>query len=171
MNFSIAGIIRRLLAPQHELSVSRKVWQSLVNDLRDRGRERSRESGAFLLGKRSGGTARITNYILYDNLDPSCLDTGIVRFNGAYYGALWEACETLGLDVVADIHVHPYGEGQSDSDRNHPMISQPGHIALILPNFADEPVAIPRVGIYRYLGGKKWSAVQPAARPSFFLIV
>lgn len=168
MNFSIAAIIRRLLAPRHELSVAREVWVRLRADLRDRGRHASRESGAFLLGTRRGGAARISDYVLYDDLDPHCLDTGIVRFNGAYYGALWAECDKRGLDVVADVHVHPFGEGQSDSDRNHPMISQKGHVAMIIPNFASEPVRIARVGIYRYQGGKKWLPVPPPERRSFF---
>lgn len=169
MNFSIAAIIRRLLAPRHELSVDGVVWQRLRRDLRARGLNASRESGAFLLGTRNGRSARITDYILYDDLDPHSLDTGIVRFNGAYYGALWAACEERQLDVVADIHVHPLGEDQSDSDRHYPMISQAGHVALILPRFAAEPIHAGRVGIYRYLGGKKWSPVPTRQRRAFFI--
>ncbi|WP_439599935.1 hypothetical protein [Devosia sp.] len=170
MNFSIAAIIRRLRAPRHRVSVARHVWVRLRHDLRDRGLQASRESGAFLLGERRGGTARISDYVLYDDLDPHCLDSGIVRFNGAYYGALWAECEKRSLDVVADVHVHPFGEGQSNSDRNHPMISQAGHLALIIPNFVAEPVRIERLGIYRYLGGKKWLPVPGRERRSFFLV-
>jgi hypothetical protein len=170
MNFSIAAIIRRLRAPRHRLSIARDVWGRLRRDLRDRGLNASRESGAFLLGERNGGIARISDYVLYDDLDSQCLESGIVRFSGAYYGALWAACEQRGLDVVADVHVHPFGEGQSDSDRNHPMISQAGHLALIIPDFAAEPVRIERLGIYRYLGGKKWLPVPGPERRSFFLV-
>ena len=45
-----------------------------------------------------------------------------------------------GLTVVADVHVHPGDSGQSNSDRAYPMISQAGHIALILPRFARKPI-------------------------------
>ena len=85
---------------------------------------------------RKDGRARIVDFILYDDLDPHALDTGIVRFDGRYFGALWDICKRRGLSVVADVHVHPGGSGQSASDREHPMISRAGHIALILPDFA-----------------------------------
>lgn len=170
MNFSIAGIIRRLLAPQHKLSMSPAKWRELCANLRERGNNRSQESGAFLLGRRDGDTARISDFVLYDDLDPNCLKTGIVRFDGRYFGALWDLCEKRGLSVVADIHVHPGRSDQSASDQNHPMISQAGHIALILPRFADEPVLVPDTGVYRYLGGKKWDRIAPSARAKFLHI-
>lgn len=170
MRFSIAAIIRRLRAPRHKLSVARGVWFRLRQDLRERGLNGSRESGAFLLGEQWGDTRRISDYVLYDDLDPHCLDSGIVRFNGSYFGSLWAECERRGLEVVADVHVHPFGEGQSKSDRNHPMISQAGHLALIIPNFAAEPVTAERLGIYQYLGGKEWLPVPSGERRSYFLV-
>ena len=88
MSFSIAEIIRRLIAPRHELSCSWLLWRRVVTGLRTRGVHGRRESGAFLLGKRNGGRARITDFLLYDDLDPKCLDTGIVRFDGRYFGDL-----------------------------------------------------------------------------------
>ena len=141
MNFSIAQIIRRLFAPRHELSCSWFLWQSLTAKLRERGRACSRESGAFLLGHRHDGRARIVDFILYDDLDPHALDTGIVHFDGRHFGALWDICKRRGLSVVADVHVHPGGSGQSQSDCAHPMISRAGHLALILPGL--RPAANP----------------------------
>ena len=170
MNFSIARIIRRLWSPRHELSCSWLLWQRLVTRLSERGRRATRESGAFLLGTRANGRAHIVDFVLYDDLDPHALDTGIVRFDGRYFGELWNICKRRGLSVVADVHVHPGGSYQSASDRNHPMISRAGHIALILPDFAKRPVRIEAIGIYRYLGAKNWHAVAPAARRAFLHI-
>ena len=93
MNFSIAQIIARLCAPQHEISCSWFLWQRLCARLRERGRNATRESGAFLLGYRTNGRARVTDFILYDDLDPRTLDTGIVHFDGRYFGALWDICK------------------------------------------------------------------------------
>src|SRR5713101_1110711 len=92
MNFSIPATTRHLWAPQHELSCSWLLWRRLLTALRERGRNRSRESGAFLLGDRREGRARIEDFVLYDDLDPRCLDSGIVRLDGRYFGALWELC-------------------------------------------------------------------------------
>jgi proteasome lid subunit RPN8/RPN11 len=138
--------------------------------LQQRGNNYSRESGAFLLGRRSNGRTRITDFVLYDDLDPACLDTGIVSFNGRYFGALWDYCKTNSVSVVADVHTHPGGVGQSDSDRNHPMISRSGHIALIVPCFAKAPVKRSEVGIYRYEGAKQWRPVSPEKRSIFLHI-
>ena len=170
MNFSIAEIISRLFAPRHELSCSWRVWRRLLAGLRERGHGRTRESGAFLLGHRRNGRARAIDFVLYDDLDPTCLDSGIVRFDGRYFGELWDICKRRGLCVVADIHVHPGGVGQSDSDRNYPMISRAGHVALIIGNFAAPTVKRRDVGIYRYKGSKKWGEEPHDARRRFLHI-
>ncbi len=170
MNFSIAATMRRRFAPWHELSCSWWLWWRLCRALRERGRGATRESGAFLLGQQKEGRRRIVDFVLYDDLDPHCLDTGIVRFDGRHFSALWALCKARTLNVVADIHVHPGGSSQSDSDRDHPMISRAGHIALILPNFAASPQHRAGIGIYRYLGGKRWAVVPRAERPAFFHI-
>ena len=170
MNFSIAATISRLLAPRHELSCSWRVWRRLLASLRDRGRGRTRESGAFLLGHRRNGRVRVVDFVLYDDLDPTCLESGIVRFDGRYFGELWEICKRRGLGVVADIHIHPGEVRQSDSDRNYPMISRAGHIALIIGKFAAPTVKRRDVGIYRYKGSKRWDEVTARARRRFFHI-
>lgn len=170
MNFSIAQIIARLWSPRHEISCSWFLWLRLCAKLRERGRNASRESGAFLLGHRKNGRARIVDFILYDDLDPHALDPGSVRFDGRHFGALWDICKRRGMSVVADVHVHPGGTGQSTSDRDHPMISRAGHVALILPDFVRPPIRPETVGIYRYLGDKRWHAVPAGGRSAFLQI-
>jgi len=168
MNFSIAEITSRLWAPDHKLSCSWFVWRKLLRGIRERGRNYSRESGAFLLGRRSGFRARIVKFVLYDDLDPHCLDTGIVRFDGRHFGRLWDLCSKNGLTVIADVHTHPGGSGQSESDRANPMISRAGHIAFILPQFACAPVRLSAVGFYLYDGAKRWTTIPVKQRDTFF---
>lgn len=170
MNFSIPRIMSRLCAPQHSLACSWALWRRLLVALRQRGNGATRESGSFLLGERQYGRARISDFVLYDDLDPHCLDTGIVRFDGRYYDDLWQLCCKRRLAVVADVHVHPGGAYQSGSDRENPMISRAGHVALIIPNFAAPPVRRTRIGIYEYQGGKVWRTIAPGERPRFFHI-
>ena len=123
-----------------------------------------------MLGYRHNGRTRIVDFTLYDDLDPGCLETGIVRFNGCYFGELWSICDARSLTVVADVHVHPGSAEQSKSDRNHPMIAKAGHIALILPHFAASPMRRADIGIYRYQGSKKWLTVPALYRRAFFHI-
>lgn len=169
MSFSIVGIIRRLIAPKHELSCSHLLWRRLLANLHERG-EGNHESGAFLLGRSSDGGSRIVDFVLYDDLDPHSLDTGIVRFDGRYFGKLWELCTKRSLTVVADVHTHPADSQQSSSDRAHPMIALPGHIALILPRFATEPLSLVDVGMYRYNGNRTWETIPRHHRKKFFYI-
>lgn len=170
MNYSIAEIICRLLAPRHELSCSWPMWRRLLRDLRDRGRG-FRESGAFLLGRvDKRGRRRIVDYLLYDDLDPRALDTGIVHLDGSHFGKLWDLCTQRNTMVVADVHTHPGGSQQSQSDRAHPIIARAGHVALIVPNFAAAPVDLRAVGIYRYGGGGRWQTIPPGQRREFFFI-
>jgi hypothetical protein len=170
MNFFKAATWLSLFAPRHELSCGWFLWWRLKVALRRRGRNCTRESGAFLLGWRENGRARIVDFALYDDLDPHALDTGIVRFNGRYFSELWAMCKERGLTVVADVHVHPGGAGQSGSDRDHPMISRAGHIAMILPSFATGPQPREEIGIYRYLGSKEWFTVPSQDRRTFFYL-
>jgi hypothetical protein len=114
--------------------------------------------------------AQIVDFVLYDDLDSNCLNSGIVRFDGRYFGFLWEICQQRSLTVVADVHTHPGASDQSDSDRNHPMISRVGHIALIVPRFAATPVRRSEIGMYRYQGAKLWAVVPNNDRCKFFCI-
>lgn len=129
------------------------------------------ESGAFLLGRRpTRGPIRIVAFVLYDDLDPHCLETGIIRFNGRCFGQLWTICEQMGLEVVADVHTHPGGCDQSASDQAHPMIARAGHIAMIVPRFARPGVRREEVGLYRYQGAQTWQTVEPQNRGHFFIL-
>jgi proteasome lid subunit RPN8/RPN11 len=170
MNFFKAAITQYLFAPKCELSCSIWVWWRLINGLRQRGCGYTQESGAFLLGSRQNGVAQIVDFVLYDDLDSNCLNSGIVRFDGRYFGFLWEICQQRSLTVVADVHTHPGASDQSDSDRNHPMISRVGHIALIVPRFAATPVRRSEIGMYRYQGAKLWAVVPNNDRCKFFCI-
>src|SRR5512140_623886 len=100
MSFSIRATIRGLEAPEHRLSCPAKLWAAGLKELRRRGGGR-RESGAFLLGTEERGSRRVHRFVYYDDLDPRCLDRGIVVFDGSGYGPLWQMCRETELSVVA----------------------------------------------------------------------
>lgn len=143
-----------------KLLILESVWDKMISQLEKRGGG-ERESGAFLLGK--VGENQISEFVCYDDLDPHCLDKGIITFDGRGYVPLWQLCKEKGLTVLADVHTHP-GQwvGQSRSDSNHPMIAQSGHIAIILPEYAQtKSLTLKDAGVYEYLGNKKWKTVNP----------
>ena len=168
MTFSIRATIRDLAAPEHRLSCPGSVWRSGVAEVARRGGGR-RESGAFLLGRRRGARGRVERFAYYDDFEPSCLDSGIIVFAGTGFGPLWELCRRTGLSVLADIHTHggPGKARQSELDRTNPIIAQPGHIALIVPNFGCN-FRMRDMGIYGYLGRHRWRDLSGPRANRFF---
>ena len=152
------------MADRSRLEIPLWTWVGLYRGLWRRGRG-VRESGAFLLGQRGQGTATVRQIVYYDDLDPDALKTGIVRLSGSALGPLWALCTERGLEVLADVHTHPGGSGQSESDRAHPMVAIRGHISLIVPNFARNAFDLAGVGHYRFEGNKRWyDACAPRLR-------
>jgi hypothetical protein len=143
--------------PEPMLRLSWSFWTDVTCELHRRT-EGSHESGAFLLGRRSGSEREATVAVYYEELDPHAYESGVCVLHADAFGRLWDRCAASGLSVVADAHVHPHGAGQSKADRQNPMIARPGHLALILPNMAEAPVRLASIGVYEYLGDHQWRA-------------
>lgn len=169
MNYSIRATIRDLVAPEHQISCPLLLWRKGLMELKQRGRQQ-RESGAFLLGTQEGNRRRIRKFLYYDDLDPHCLDTGIVVIDGSVFGKLWQICRDLNMQVVADVHTHPGIPFQSGTDRDNPMIAVAGHIAIIVPNLARRVVRPQDLGVYEYLGDHQWRAHFRKDATRFFYI-
>lgn len=131
------------------------VWQGLMDELRQRGRG-CRESGAFLLGTETAEAKSVETWLAYDDVDPQSLNFAYVRLGSEAFSKLWLHCSRLGFSVVGDVHTHPRGPGQSLSDKANPMISISGHMALIVPRFAQGQVQTSDVSLNVYLGAKRW---------------
>lgn len=157
--------MRELIFPPRQLNCRRSLWLETLAQLRERGRG-SRESGGFLLGRRTAGARTIESFLPYDEVDPNAL-RGIILFDGSKMDSVWKLCRREGLDVVADVHTHPGGFGQSQTDRDNPMIPEVGHVALIVPNFADGAYLPGAIGIYEYRGRQQWIDRSAAGRDYF----
>lgn len=141
--------------PPEQISVPRSLWSRLLTEVASRG-EGHRESGAFLLAPSRRTT--VSAFVLYDDLDPHCL-VGTINFSGRGFSALWDLCEETDTLPVADLHTHPgTGVRQSHTDASHPMISVPGHVALIAPDFLQRRVPRSEFGIHVYNGQAGWSS-------------
>ena len=169
MNSSIRATIRALMAPNHQLSCRRSIWEAGLAELSLRG-QGQRESGAFLLGSRNNKRATVKRFIYYDDLDPGCLDTGIVRFSSDGFPPLWNICRREGLMVVADVHTHKFEARQSPLDRANPMIATAGHVAIIVPWYARDPGEKREFGIYRYLGEHEWIPILNKAADQYLYV-
>jgi hypothetical protein len=143
--------------PAPLLEAPATLWVGLLRHLRDQGGG-VRESGAFLLGHKNDGTRRVTAYLPYERLQADALNDDYVSLTPDSFAKLWALCREQRLSVVADIHTHRFGPGQSLSDRTNPMVAQPGHVACIAPNFAQGQVRLQDLGMYVYLGNHRWTA-------------
>ena len=145
------------MAAENPIKLPRLAWYRIVGELRRRGLG-WRESGAFLLGRADTAERRVVQFVCYDDLDPTCLDSGYVMFRGTGYSALWGLCAREKLEVVADIHTHPGDDvRQSRIDREHPMVPVAGHVAMIAPRFGlTSRFTIEDIGIHVFRGGTRW---------------
>lgn len=139
------------------LEAPAQLWSELVAHLRRQGGG-VRESGAFLLGRKDASMRVITRFLPYERLQADALHDDYVSLTAASFSKLWELCRADKLSVVADIHTHRFGAGQSQSDRTNPMVALASHIALIVPRFAQGEVRISDVNMYVYQGSHRWAS-------------
>lgn len=169
MAFStIPNISQPKLQPPR-LTCPAKLWRQILSELRTRGRGEI-ESGGFLLGVRKEGQRSVTQFLAYDDVDPNALQ-GMIMFDGSKMDVVWNHCRKHQLEVVADVHTHPWGYGQSPTDQANPMIPEKGHIALIVPNFADHDYFPGKIGIYEFCGFKEDWKVHSKAGAVFFAVI
>lgn len=142
-----------------ELRIPQALWDRLVVELHARTDGESHESGAFLLGHMTEHGRSVTDVLYFDDLHPDVHARGVVELPAAAFRALWAIVRERDVQVVADVHVHPYGASQSQIDRQNPLIATRGHVAIILPNFARSRIRRWSVGVYVYEGDHRWQAV------------
>jgi hypothetical protein len=139
------------------LEVPRALWAELIEHLGIQGAG-VRESGAFLLGHKTDARRMMTRFLPYESLQADALHDDYVSLTAASFAKLWSICRADGISVVADIHTHRLGSSQSHSDRTNPMVALQGHIALIVPRFAQGRVRFQDLGMYVYKGDHAWVA-------------
>lgn len=131
------------------------VWRALMEDLGRRSAG-EREAGAFLC--RTHRSSQVCRWICYEELDPRALHYDYIRLETGAFARLADVCSLEGLIVIADIHSHPGGPVQSESDRRHPMIGIAGHVALIAPRFASGIIRPRDVSFNWYRGNHVWKS-------------
>ena len=134
----------------------RSLWKHCIGELRRRGNGKH-ESGCFVLSSSKRNNRKVRRCIFYDELDATAYSSGVCILGGDSFSKLWEICRRDQLTVIADIHTHPGNPYQSELDRTNPMIARPGHVAVIVPRFAEGTVWRHRLGLYRYEGDHEWT--------------
>lgn len=146
------------------LEVPAQLWSTLIRHLCYQGAG-VRESGAFLLGNKTDSGRVVTKVLPYEQLQADALHDDYVTLTSASFARLWDFCRQEGLSVVADIHTHRFSAGQSRSDCTNPIVAISGHIALIVPHFAQGNVRLQNLGMYVYQGNHRWSVYSGSDVP------
>lgn len=157
MGFSIRRAILALTSPDAVIAAPKWLWSSVVASLRSKG-DGERESGCFLLGDIDGGIRYVRDVVYFDELDARC-ETGHLSLDAGAFTELWKICEARGMAVVADVHTHPGVALQSDTDERNPAISQVGHVAMIVPEFAMTIREHEGLGVFVYRGRHQWATI------------
>ncbi|MCH2240934.1 MAG: Mov34/MPN/PAD-1 family protein [Aquabacterium sp.] len=139
------------------LEVPAVLWTELMTHLCEQGAG-VRESGAFLLGRKTDAGRVVMAFVPYEQLQTDAFSNDYVFLKADSFAKLWEVCRATGMTVVADVHTHPFGPGQSHSDRTNPMVALKGHIALIVPKFAKGTPRPRDLGLYVYQGNHRWAS-------------
>ncbi len=141
-----------------KLQIPQTLWSNMIRELKARGKG-LKESGAFLFAKENSNV--VSEFKCFDDFDPNCL-TGWIEFSSEGYVKLWDYCRERQIRVIADIHTHPYANtNQSKLDINNPMIAKRGHIAFIVPCYAQNyGQLLEGVGVYEYQSGFKWKRMK-----------
>lgn len=142
-------------APMFEIST--RLWNDLIEHLRVQGAG-IRESGAFLLGHITDENRTVTAFLPYESLQADALQEDYVSLSSASFSKLWAICQEHSLTVVADVHTHRFDAQQSRSDKANPMLALAGHVALIVPRFAQGDIQVQDLGVYVYRGSHQWTS-------------
>ena len=140
------------------------LWSRLLPDVRRRGRGVG-ESGAFIFGRQMDPSRKAVSYIAYDDFDPDAYQGGVIAFHAAGYAALSKHCREGSLEVLCDLHTHPWRDvRQSHIDQRNPMLPVIGHTALIVPDFGRAAWwSLGDIGVYEYLGSYRWRTHLPGS--------
>lgn len=141
----------------HLLEISTQLWNGLIEHLRAQGAG-IRESGAFLLGRATETGKTVTAFLPYEELQADALQEDYVTLSAASFSRLWTVCREHNLTVIADVHTHRFGPQQSRSDKTNPMVALAGHVALIVPHFAQGSSQLEDLGVHVYRGSHQWTS-------------
>lgn len=151
------------------LHFSRRLWLTCMAELHARTGHRH-ESGCFVLGKIDQHHRRARRCVYYDELDPLTYSSGVCILHADAFTRLWAICRAEGLTVIADIHTHPEGAFQSESDRTNPMIARAGHCAIIVPAYAKGWIWRHHLGLFQYQGDHRWTDLSGWRARSFLKV-
>lgn len=76
---------------------------------------------------------------------------------------LWKRLAVSGQSIKAQVHTHPGKAYHSEIDDQWPIVSQPGFISVVIPDFAGGEPSLDRFWIGRLQPDGQWQQIKSAA--------
>lgn len=85
-----------------------------------------------------------------------------VHIDGNALFSVSQAAAAKGYWVCAQVHSHPEEAFHSGIDDARPIVSLPGSLSLVVPDFAEEPVNLAKCALFRMLEDGTWEEIDAA---------
>lgn len=77
----------------------------------------------------------------------------------------FNALDARDLVPLAQVHSHPRGAGISTTDKERPLVAQPGFLSIIVPHFAFVPFeSVTEWGVYEYRNKRDWRTLTDSEK-------
>lgn len=82
--------------------------------------------------------------------------------NDSWLTEFWKKLAASRRSIKAQIHTHPGCAFHSATDDKWPIVSQPGFLSLVIPDFAAGPTSLERAWVGRLGTDGKWEELSSA---------
>lgn len=142
-------------------------WFGIMKQLKKRSGNVN-ESAAYLLARPE---STVIEDVLYpDDFDEHCLHPRYIDVSAEAMFRINRTLSASGLSIKIDVHSHPtYDVRPSTTDDANPVIGIPGHLSIIVPNYAQDIWASPSTwSAQMFLGKGQWLRLESSDFPITF---
>jgi len=83
--------------------------------------------------------------------------------NAAWLTEFWKELAVAKRSIKAQVHTHPASAFHSSSDDKWPIVSQPGFLSIVIPDFAMEELSLERAWIGILMPDGRWQRIRSLA--------
>lgn len=141
--------------PLVAFDVPEVLLQDTIGPLHDAGEE-GFECFALWLAKVTLDSVRIDRVEIPRQMSLHVSEGCHVQVEGDELFRVSVMAHSLGLTICAQVHTHPKKAYHSAVDSELPLVTLPGSLSLVIPNFAAPSVRLEEWAAYRFLGAGKW---------------
>lgn len=108
----------------------------------------------------------VQKVVYFDDVDPNAYHDRAITFDTTRLGVVYDICESEGLSIVGDIHVHPAEAFLSPIDAANPVVAVAGHVGIILP-YSGRYQIPEQIAVHTLDASGNWQSIPPGQVASF----